>query len=202
MAMREARVWIWAVAVLLLAGCADRLTTDVTRFHKLAPPAGETLRVVPADPTLDKTPEFRAFAQMIGAHLGDYGYRPAPPGTEPDIYARISYGVGPGPVANPDAAQSPVSVGVGVGGIGRHVGGGVSTEFGLPSGSQSLFRRELRLVLVRRTDQTILFEGRASSLGKSDRLTAVMPYLVDAMFKDFPGKSGRTVTVTAKVQPR
>ncbi len=200
MTKRRIRVWIGIAAVLLLAGCADRLTTDVTRFHILAPPAGETLRVVPEDPALADSPEFRAFAQLIGSRLGTYGYRPAPPGTEPDLYARISYGVRPGPVADPDAANPPVTVGVGVGGYGRHVGGGISTAFGLSSSTRPLFLRELRLVLVRRADSSVVFEGRASSLGKTDRLGDVMPYLVDAMFKDFPGKSGQTITVTATVQ--
>ena len=41
-----------------------------------------------------------------------------------------------------------------------------------------------------------LFEGRVESVGKDNRLADVMPYLVQAMFTDFPGTSGVTKQVT------
>ncbi|MCH8684019.1 DUF4136 domain-containing protein [Pedomonas mirosovicensis] len=40
-----------------------------------------------------------------------------------------------------------------------------------------------------------LFEGRVESVGKDNRLPEVMPYLVQAMFTDFPGTSGVTKQV-------
>jgi hypothetical protein len=44
-----------------------------------------------------------------------------------------------------------------------------------------------------------VFEGRAVSTGLNGAIEPVMPYMLDAVFQDFPGKSGNTRTVSVKV---
>jgi len=44
-----------------------------------------------------------------------------------------------------------------------------------------------------------VFEGRALSEGLNGQLVPVMPYILDALFKDFPGSSGSTKTVRVEV---
>jgi len=44
-----------------------------------------------------------------------------------------------------------------------------------------------------------VFEGRAISTGLNGAIEPVMPYMLDAVFQDFPGRSGGTRTVSVKV---
>jgi hypothetical protein len=44
-----------------------------------------------------------------------------------------------------------------------------------------------------------VFEGRALSEGLNGQLSPVMPYILEAVFKDFPGSSGSTKTVKVEV---
>jgi len=46
---------------------------------------------------------------------------------------------------------------------------------------------------------TVVFEGRVESVGRDKRLPEVMPYLVEALFTDFPGESGVTREIKVEV---
>ena len=48
---------------------------------------------------------------------------------------------------------------------------------------------------IQRANGELLFEGNALMNDYRDRLPRVMPYLVDAMFTNFPGQSGETEVV-------
>jgi hypothetical protein len=54
----------------------------------------------------------------------------------------------------------------------------------------SLFQRELRIQITDKATETTLFEVTAKSEGAQGNLASVMPYLVQAAFKDFPGTQG------------
>jgi hypothetical protein len=45
-----------------------------------------------------------------------------------------------------------------------------------------------------------VFEAKAGSVGASGNLAVVMPAMITAVFKDFPGKSGETISVAAPLQ--
>ena len=47
-----------------------------------------------------------------------------------------------------------------------------------------------------------LFEGKAEARSRTDDLPELVPNLVEAMFKDFPGRSGETVKITVPPAPR
>ena len=44
-----------------------------------------------------------------------------------------------------------------------------------------------------------LFEGRVQSRGRQNRLPDIMPYMITAMFTNFPGESGVTKVVTIEM---
>jgi hypothetical protein len=44
-----------------------------------------------------------------------------------------------------------------------------------------------------------LFEGRVRSSGRQGELAEVMPYLITALFQNFPGESGVTKVVTIEM---
>ncbi len=50
----------------------------------------------------------------------------------------------------------------------------------------------------RAADGERLFEGKAQALSRSNRLQALVPNLVEAMFTDFPGNSGETVRISVR----
>ena len=60
-----------------LGACASPgFEAEVTRFHTLPAPAGETLLIEPLD-NLEAGIEFGAYANLIGERLGALGYIPA-----------------------------------------------------------------------------------------------------------------------------
>lgn len=193
---------------VMVAGCTAQMSTDVTRFNQLSvPSSGETVAVVAADPSLNGSMEFASVAGIVQQKLGAYGYEVPLAGRSPDIIAEISYHVTHGPEGLRDNKRSPVSVGLGVGGGsgGYHGGGvgvGLSTGFNLGGGNDDAgtYRRLLTVVMTRTSDQTRLFEGRAQSVGGATSLGVVGPYLVDAVFTDFPGKNGETRTIKKPIK--
>jgi hypothetical protein len=68
--------------------------------------------------------------------------------------------------------------------------------------SYTVYRSELDLVIRRAADGQTVFEGQAQARSRTDELTTLVPNLVEAMFTDFPGKSGQTVRITVPPAPR
>ena len=188
---------IVAISGLLLASCATQIRSEVTRFHILSAPSGEMIQIVHRDPEKNSSPEFQAYARMIGERLGSLGYRPTPPDGVPDIVVELDYGVGPGPALGDDSGRTRGTVGVGVGSHGGGVNVGLSGIFGAGSGAAPSHLRRLELDMIRASDRDVLFEGRVVSLGRNGSLAEIMPYLVAAMFDGFPGESGKTNIVIA-----
>ncbi|HKJ75353.1 MAG TPA: DUF4136 domain-containing protein [Alphaproteobacteria bacterium] len=196
----------FALAVMLsaLAGCATNFTADVTRFQQLPKPSGETIEVVPKNPSDANALSFKKYAQMIGTHLGAVGYKPPQSGTPSTYIATIDYGVSAGPAPATMKKRSPVQIGIGVGTGSRHTGFGmgVSTGVGTPRSDKPVNNRWLQMVITRRSDGQQLYEGKVTSLGEGDSINPVMPLLIDALFKDFPGKSGTTSHVELGPEPK
>ena len=98
------------------------------------------------------------------------------------------------------ARRSPVSVGVGgsTGNYGSGVGLGLGFDLGA-LGNKDRVQTTLSVRLLRRADNLVIWEGRAvQSAGATS--PAAQPgiaasKLATALFSDFPGKSGETVTV-------
>ncbi|PCJ38832.1 MAG: hypothetical protein COA81_11855 [Alphaproteobacteria bacterium] len=182
--------------ILSLTGCSKDIVSDVTRFHNLPAPNAETIEVVSLDPALQNSLEFGQYAELVGRHLGSVGYRPAK-NKPSDLIARITYGARPVDSLTDNGPRS--SVGVGVGGGGHRTGVGVGLSF--PIGNSTPEQEYILLFsleITRRSDGVKLYEGRVSSRGK-ESLALTMPYLVDALFRDFPGKSGTSSRI--KVSP-
>jgi hypothetical protein len=56
--------------------------------------------------------------------------------------------------------------------------------------------------IKRTADGQSVFEGTAKARSRSDDLQALVPNLVEAMFTNFPGRSGETVKITVPPPPR
>ena len=95
--------------------------------------------------------------------------------------------------------RSPVSVGVGgsTGSYGSGVGLGVGINLG--GGPKAQVETTLSVRIIRRSDNLVIWEGRASQAAKAGSPAAqpgiAASKLAEAMFKDFPGVSGETIRV-------
>lgn len=192
--MRKQIGTIIAVAMaLLIAGCASSFKSDVARFHQLPRPSGESFVIVPKDEHKRGSLEFAQYAAQIAQGLEAQGYRQAGQGATPDLIVRVDYGIDDGRTAIRSYSSG-------------FYGGYWSRFHGPwgwwgPPGYPGFYDRDIRSYVVygrhlemdiERPDGQRLFEGRVISQGRDNRLPEVMPYMIEAMFQDFPGASGTT----------
>jgi hypothetical protein len=183
---------------LALAGCAAQVPeVRVTRFHLGQPLARGEIAVEPRDPAMAKSLEFESYAAPIGEELARAGFRLAPGLAKSELVAVVDVQRGSRAMI---AESSPFSVGLGGGTFGRHVGvgGGVTFPIG-KSRTRELIGTQLAVQIKRRSDGTVIWEGRAMSEARSDtpyaEPAAAVRRLAAALFQGFPGDSGRTITV-------
>ena len=62
--------------------------------------------------------------------------------------------------------------------------------------STTVYTSGIDLKIDRTATGERLFEGKAEAVSTSDRLQYLVPNLVEAMFTDFPGRSGETVRIS------
>jgi Domain of unknown function (DUF4136) len=97
------------------------------------------------------------------------------------------------------ARRSPVSVGVGgsTGSYGSGVGLGVGID--LSGGPKAQVETTLNVRIVRRSDNLVIWEGKATQVAKVDSPAAqpgiAASKLAAALFQGFPGVSGETIRV-------
>lgn len=183
---------------LLLAACASEVTSQVTRFHRIAPPHGETIAILPMDKALRGSLEFASYAALVAKRLSAIGYTVVTSGT-PELYAKMSYGVGSGETRIQAWNGAYVHYHFYFGHPHPYYMGAWWDE---PSVyAYTVYPRRLDIDIVKARDGKMIFEGKVKSYGRQSDLTEVMPYLVDAMFQNFPGESGVTRVVTIRKSP-
>lgn len=186
--MKASRIPVLFLAIAL-AGCASGFRADVTSFHRLTGAAGETVEVRAMDEALRQSLEFERYAVLIGVHLGALGFTPPVAGVPSDLileagWASRSLGT--------ETRGSPVSVGIagGSGGI------GFGTVIGVSDGDALAEEHRLDVTLDLRSTDERLYEGRAITVVRRGSLYETLPWLIDALFQDFPGESGVTRRIT------
>lgn len=213
------------VTLLALGGCATPFNAKVSRFQQLPVPQGQTFAVEAGDPRLQGGLEFSQYAALVSEHLARVGYRPVEAGAKPDLVVRVAYTVDHGR----EKIQS--TPGWGYGGWGgwgggwggwggyRPVvtrGGGVAYVPGFyydpylwgggwggaDVSSYTVYTSQLNVMIVRTSDGTHLFEGKAQAISRSNDLPYLVPNLIEAMFTGFPGNSGETVKITVPPPPK
>ena len=190
------------LALAALAGCASGTgvrsgPVEVTRYHLGQSPAAGSVAVVPVGGADSASPDYLAYADAVATQLRGIGYTAAP-ATEATYVATVGYARAPrGTVTQ----RPPVSIGLGGGSFGGGFGGGAGISFGLGGNRASeVLVNELSVQIKRRTDDTVVWEGRAQTQSV-ERLNAAVPpaagatRLAGALFRGFPGQSGITTTV-------
>jgi hypothetical protein len=190
---------------LALAGCATNgglPPTQVTRFHLGQPIAPAEVAVEPRERGAAQSLEFDTYARAISAELTRNGFRPAANLATSELVAvlDIDRNLREGP-----PSSSGLSIGLGGGGFsggrrggGIGLGGGVSFPVGKRR-SNDLVTSEISVQLKRRSDGTVIWEGRARTAARAGtppaQVNAAAVRLAAALFQNFPGESGKMVEV-------
>lgn len=203
------------LALLALGGCAQSFNAQVKRFAAMPPPSqGETFVVQAADPKLQGGLEFRTYANLVAQELERFGYRQATDPRAANLVVSLDYGV--------DNGRERVTTSPGLGGWGGFggwggwgwggwgpgvgwydpwlaPGWGAGWGWGPDVRSYTIYNSHLRMEIDRTADSQRVFEGTARATSRTPDLPYLVPNLVQALFTNFPGNSGETITV--KVPP-
>lgn len=194
-------VFCLSALLLLVSGCAETLRSDVITFYENNLPAGETIRIEAVDPARGETLEFRQYAQQVSNGLTDVGYQVVTEGEAAELLALLDYSVETGPLDIRLQNDGPyVRYHFYYGRYRDPFYFGMMNRWNPEIYSTPSYIRSLSLVIVRNdSDREHLFEGRVESVGRERRLPEVMPYLVTALFSNFPGESGVTKVVSIEM---
>lgn len=200
------------VSLLALGACAaPGLPTQVSRYEAMPAPQGQSFVVVPGLGQKDGL-QFSQYAGLVRRHLSALGYSEAPSREAASFVVELDYGVDRGRdrvVVRPDPFARGYGYGYGYrpyysrfGYFGRHrrpfYYGWHDPFLFDDMGSIDRYRvytSHLELD-IRTRDGQPLFEGRAEAQSRDDNLGELVPNLIEAMFTDFPGRSGETVRIT------
>lgn len=178
--------------VLVLGGCAASIPpVQVTRFH-----LGNEIARAPVAPVIvESSLERAAYDAAVARELAALGFAAGGAEARYTFSSEVTRDVR---AAAPK--RSPISIGVGggTGGYGGGVGAGVS--FGLGGNkSNEITATRLSVQLRERGGAGVVWEGRAETEAPTNAPASqpglAADKLAKALFKDFPGESGRTISV-------
>lgn len=200
--MRRARAAL-ALAAALVAGCATPFQGEVTTFHQWQHPHGETIRVLPRDPEKLGSLEFRYYRGIVAARLEGIGYRVVPDAEPSQYVAELDYAIDTGRTEVHSWPRDAVWYHFHAGYHRDPFYYGYWNAYPPPPEvySYTVYTRQLWLT-IRATPGgergSVVYEGRVHSVGRSSRLQEIMPYMIEALFTNFPGESGLTKIVTVE----
>lgn len=186
-------------AILAVAACSNNIYADVTRFHTNAPISRGTIAIIPPDPAMANSLEFRTHAETVAVQMRRLGYSTGLPASQVEFLATVD-------ITQVDAqgnvSRPGVSVGGGVGvpiGNNAAIGANVAVPVGSSRRNPAQRTSTLAVTIQRRVDRAQIWEGRATKqVAANDDLAAAtnaVPALADALFREFPGTPGQTVRV-------
>lgn len=182
---------ILAAAVLACAGAAlARPSVEVTRFHL---PGG--VAPGPVQPAAGVTSlERGVYDAAVMRELARLGFPTADAGARYTVSTEVTRDERPG------RRRSGFSIGIGGGSFGYRsgVGVGASTSFPVGGRSSDILTR-LSVQIRERATGGVVWEGRAETESSSRSRDAAPDHtaeaLAAALFRDFPGESGRTMRI-------
>jgi hypothetical protein len=208
------------VALLGLSACTTGFPAQVSRFQAMPAPAGQSFIIEAADPENRGGLEFSRYAELVRQHMVAQGFREAASRSDATLVVSLDYGVDNGQqrvVSRPDPF-----IGSGFGYRGFGWGRPYYSRYGYYGyrrspfywgwhdpfwggdriESYTVYQSFVDLDIRRASDGQAVFEGLAQGRSRTNRLTALVPNLVEALFTNFPGNSGETVRITVPDDPR
>ncbi len=203
--MRVAHVPALAVA-LMLSGCVVPTgPVEVSRFNRAAEGqsyGSGSFTVVAMGWGASQnggSPISTPYTVAVAREMQRVGYTDLVGESKSDLVVEVTTQVRDAGISS---ARSPVSVGVGGGTGGYHSGVGVGVGLditNLINKPKARIITELSVRILKRSDNVVIWEGRASQEASSGTPAAqpgiAASKLAEALFKDFPGNSGESITV-------
>ena len=197
------------VGVLALSACTSTkyVVSDVTRFHEL-PMSGDgaSFAIAPVNEDQQTSLAFKTFSDVVVDALQARGLREfSGEGSTPDYVVTFTYEVdGPSPDTYSRYGAGRYGFGYGFGYYGRY--GGIGYGPGSDVKTKQIYIRRVDLDIFEGptygTDSAKrVFEGHAVSEGTTNQVEPVLPYMIQAIFRDFPGASGESIIVKVEVPP-
>lgn len=196
-------VALLAAATLSLGGCATAVPpVEVTRFHNVvpgwAPGTRYAIATAPLDAPADAMPslEWNSYRAAVDEQLQRLGLVAAGANERAPLLVRVAFDRSEQRSA---ARRSPVSVGVGgsTGSYGSGVGLGLGINLG--GGPKAMADLQLAVRIDDSASGQAVWEGRALTAvpvkAPAAQPSLAAAKLAEALFRDFPGESGRTISV-------
>lgn len=191
------------LSLVCVSGCA---TIDATTTSTYAPGyrSAGTIAVVASVARVNGSPEFSRYKSLIEGKLASHGYTIVSTPSEAAYVALVAYGMDVGltgvvstPVFGQTGGGDATSSAPGSSGYTMPSYGTV----GSASPSVTSYRRAIAVDIVdtasiREGKPKKIFELRTSSVGSSPSISCVFNEMLEAMFMDFPGTSGKAKSVT------
>ena len=206
---RHLSVALLGSAALALGGCATAVPpVEVTRFHTNAAPGWApgtryAIATAPLDAPGNGAPgtampslEWNSYRAAVDQQLQRQGLVAAGSGERAPLLVRIAFDRSE---QLPEGRRSPVSVGVGgsTGSYGSGVGLGIGINLG--GGPKRMADLQLSVRIDDAATGQALWEGRALTAvpvkAPANQPSLAAAKLAEALFRDFPGESGRTISV-------
>lgn len=197
------------ILLLLLNSCLKRLDANVSVFQNLPESSGEVKFAFLLLKDQNSTLEYEAYKKMITEKLSQNNFKEVPM-ENADLLISFMYSIGDKATHN---YSYPIYGHTGGGTSSTH--GRIDTDDGFAIFSETTtFSPTLGVVGTRFSSRTTylskvslnmidgkqfkdgkiksVYESKVSSRGSSSQIAEVMPTMIEALFKDFPMKSGST----------
>jgi len=200
---------------LLMAGCASTIRTQVTAFNQWpADAAGRSVGFVHRDSEAQDLAR-QTYEHLVRAQLLKLGLKDAMAGETAQLSVRLNYAISGRDVRVVETVLVDPWVGTpwyGPGFFHPYWGMPGSHPYfhgpmfpGPPVAREremrfTVFRRELKLTISDTAGGQALYEVTVVSEGEQGNLALLMPYLVEAAFRDFPGVNGNSRLIEMKVR--
>ena len=196
--------------MLFLTACAANVRSTVSVFHSLPEQTQRTTYAFLPLESQEGSLEYAAYSKKIAAYLEPYHYIKVGLNESPDLLLAFSYGIGDGTTvvgSTPIIGQTGGGTSLTTGTVNTSGGTGTYSSntyspptYGvvgaIPTRSTS-YQRTLSVDIINPLpdpDQSITYVYQASvqSSGSSGQVNLVIDEMLDSLFEEFPGESGKT----------
>jgi hypothetical protein len=204
---------VMAVA-LLLTGCGGFVRTNAITFHGDSSEERGAIAVLPLDEQQKESLSFKSVSEYVLKKLAEKGYTPTRNRDEAKFLAFISYGIDNGkttvssvPIFGQTGGGTSYSSGTVTGSGGGYANySGTTTTMktygvvGTSVVSGTEFKRDVNIDIYKVTEPKPIkkYELRGVSYGSCGTINGVLPSIIDGMFTEFPGQSGKSKSVDVK----
>lgn len=204
-------------STLIICSCGLLVKSEVTVFHQIPDnQMPKTYAFVPLEDQIDDL-EYKTYASLIAEQLKQYGYNEVSLDAA-DLFIVFDYSIGSGetslvsvPTYGQTGYSSSTTYGIlnTYGNYGTYSGTTYYTPTYGVTGSRTVSKTEYprKLVLhiiekppVDSKEINTIYQAEVDSAGSSSQLSKVMPSMIKALFKEFPGESGKSRSEVTTIQ--